>query len=86
MGKLTAVQVEKAKTPRTDCDGLGLRLVITEKAVKKWVLELSVDGRRREFGLGVYPEISLAQAREMTLQRRRDAAAGRPVLGKRQQG
>ena len=44
-------------------DGRGLNLVVTKSGTKQWVLRVMVHGRRREIGLGGYPDVSLAQAR-----------------------
>jgi hypothetical protein len=44
-------------------DGGGLRLVVSKLGAKKWVLRFTIDGRRREMGLGSYPDVTLADAR-----------------------
>ena len=48
--------------------GLYLRV---EGLSRSWVLRIQLEGRRRELGLGSYPEVSLAFARERAWQRRR---------------
>ena len=45
-------------------DGGGLRLVVAPSGAKKWVLRLTIHGKRREMGLGSYPATSLGAARE----------------------
>lgn len=42
----------------------GLALQISPTRQKSWVLRAVIAGRRRKMGLGGYPEVSLAQARE----------------------
>lgn len=42
----------------------GLLLQITPKGGRTWLLRASVGGRRREIGLGGFPDVTLAQARE----------------------
>lgn len=42
----------------------GLMLRITPSGARSWVLRVVVAGRRRDMGLGGYPEIALAQARQ----------------------
>ncbi|WP_417601651.1 tyrosine-type recombinase/integrase [Pararhodobacter oceanensis] len=42
----------------------GLILQITPKGSRTWLLRTQVCDKRREIGLGGYPEVSLAQARE----------------------
>jgi len=44
-------------------DGGGLRLVVSNAGAKKWVLRFSIDGKRREMGLGSFPDVELAEAR-----------------------
>lgn len=47
----------------------GLQLQITPTGARSWVLRTTVGRRRRDIGLGGYPDVTLAQARE----RARDA-------------
>lgn len=42
----------------------GLLLQITPKGGRTWLLRASVGGRRREIGLGGFPDVTLAQARD----------------------
>ncbi|PYG00800.1 integrase [Thioalkalivibrio sp. ALE21] len=63
LNKLSARQVKTATTGKHE-DGGGLRLVASASGSKKWVLRLMVNGKRREMGLGAYPDVSLASARE----------------------
>lgn len=71
--KLKAKQVENLTEPGTYEDGNGLRLVIRTTGSKGWVLRYQINGKRREMGLGGFPERSLAQARE-------DAADARKLI------
>lgn len=61
--RLNALKVTKLKEPGLYEDGAGLRLVITDRLVKRWALRLTIDGRRVERGLGVWPDVSLERAR-----------------------
>ncbi len=45
-------------------DGGGLRLVVSKTGAKRWVFRFTINGRRREMGLGSFPDVSLAEARE----------------------
>jgi len=63
LNKLTASQV-KAAQPGKFSDGGGLWLYKRKDGGAQWVLRVTVHGRRREMGLGAYPDTSLAQARE----------------------
>jgi integrase len=63
VSKLNPKQVENLITPGTYEDGSGLRLVVKPSGRKSWLLRFQLAGRRREMGLGAYPEISLKNAR-----------------------
>jgi len=69
---LTDLQVKKAKVmekPQKLADGGGLYLLVQPNGAKYWRLKYRVAGVEKVLALGVYPEISLADARE-----RRDGA------------
>jgi len=57
-------------------DGGGLRLVASEGGAKKWVLRFTLKGKRREMGLGSFPNTSLADARRKAEHYRRLAKNG----------
>ncbi len=61
MATLTAKQVKHAK-PGKHHDGSGLYLVVTDNS-KKWVQRGTVNGKRREWGLGSASDIMLAEVR-----------------------
>ena len=42
----------------------GLYLNVANRDARSWILRLSVGGRRREMGLGPYPEVSHVQAKD----------------------
>jgi integrase len=63
LNKLTASQVKAAQTGKYS-DGGGLWLYKRGDGGAQWVLRVTVHGRRREMGLGAYPDTSLAQARD----------------------
>jgi integrase len=75
MGKLTARGVQTAGPGKHE-DGEGLRLVVSPTGARKWVLRVTVDGKRREMGLGSFPEVTLADARTKASDARRKAQAG----------
>ena len=65
-------------------DGEGLYLYIGKAGRKSWVQRITIDGRRRDIGLGGYPAVSLAQARKRSAGNRTAVADGRdPVSDKR---
>ena len=79
--QLTAAFVRSVNTPGkyNDEHRLILRVVRSERKQwisKPWVQRLVIHGRRRDLGLGSYPLVGLADARERALQNRRIARAG----------
>src|SRR5258708_17741411 len=79
-GKLSAVEVTKAKGPAVLHDGGGLYLRVTAPGAKSWVFRFQLDGRRRDMGLGPFPDISLAKARAKAADHRRQRRAGKDPL------
>lgn len=63
----------------------GLLFQVTPNGGRSWVLRATIAGKRREFGLGSFPEVSLADAREAARRARRLISEGRdPSLERRQ--
>lgn len=77
--RLSALKVAKLKEPGLYEDGAGLRLVVTDKGTKRWALRLTIDGRRVERGLGVWPDVGLDDARRKASQLRAGAKEGRDL-------
>ncbi|PPR19631.1 MAG: Prophage CP4-57 integrase [Proteobacteria bacterium] len=48
----------------------GLALRISNTGSKSWILRISIAGKRRDMGLGAYPEITLARAKELAVEKR----------------
>lgn len=55
--KLSATRVKALRDPGRYSDGDGLHLFINKKGRKSWVQRITVDGWRRDIGLGGYPRI-----------------------------
>ncbi|MBX3592183.1 MAG: integrase arm-type DNA-binding domain-containing protein [Burkholderiaceae bacterium] len=53
-----------AEKPRKLADGGGLYLLVTPTGAKYWRLKYRFGGKERLLALGVYPEVTLAQARD----------------------
>ena len=79
---LSARKVESAE-PGKHGDGRGLFLFVKPTGARSWVLRYQLNGRRRDFGLGAYPEVTLANAREKALEARRLISEGRDPLSER---
>lgn len=65
-------------------DGGGLRLVVSPNGAKKWVLRFTIDGKRREMGLGSYPDVGLDDARQKASEHRQLAKEGVDPIEARQ--
>lgn len=83
MGKLNAKQIENLTEPGTYEDGDGLRLVVKGTGRKSWVLRFQLNGKRREMGLGAFPEVSLKAARLEAGAKRAQLLAGIDPLAAR---
>ena len=73
---LTAHQVRTVSAPGAYRDGGGLRLIVTVRGVKRWEVWISINGKRKERGLGVYPQVSLKDARDKAHDIKRAARDG----------
>ncbi|MDO6481752.1 tyrosine-type recombinase/integrase [Shimia thalassica] len=81
---LNARKVETA-LPGRHGDGRGLFLYVKPTGARSWVLRYQVAGRRRDLGLGPYPDVSLAMARERAVKARRIIAEGGDPIAIKQQ-
>jgi integrase len=75
MAALSVRKVETAPAGRYT-DGRGLMLVVKPSGTRSWVLRYQLNGRRRDMGLGPYPEVTLSAAREKALLARRQIVEG----------
>jgi len=69
---LTDPKVKNAKSLEKEyklTDGFGMFLLVTPKGPKYWEMAYRFEGKQRIFSSGVYPAVSLAEARQ-----RRDEA------------
>lgn len=81
------LSARKADTagPGRHSDGRGLFLYVKPSGARSWVLRYQVQGRRRDLGLGPYPDVSLAMARDRAMEARRLIAEGEDPIAKKQQ-
>lgn len=80
LGQLRARNLGPGKHP----DGQGLWLVKRSKEAGKWILRLSINGKRREMGLGRWPDVSIAEARERAAEARRTLRDGLDPIAERE--
>ena len=76
MAKLTALKVRALNEPGRYGDGGGLHLVVRPSGSKAWVQRIAINGKRRDMGLGGFPVISLAAARERAAKNKTAVANG----------
>jgi integrase len=74
--KLTAVAVKNAKTKGLYPDGGGLYLRVTSTGTKSWIFRYKRNGITHDMGLGPAGTISLARARELAAEARRQRLQG----------
>lgn len=76
MGKLNPTQVRNLAEPGRYMDGDGLMLEIKPGGSKTWLVRLQSNGRRRDYGLGSFKDVSLSEARDKAREFRRQLRAG----------
>lgn len=82
----SALEVGRIKTPGLHFVGVvpGLALQVSETGARSWILRIPVGGKRRDMGLGGYPEVTLAMAHEKARGAREAARDGRDPISERQ--
>ena len=84
MGILTVAKLKALSTPGLHGDGGTLYLRVAPRRSKSWIQRLTVDGKRRDIGLGGWPLVTLAEARDLAFENRRLARrGGDPLADKR---
>ena len=72
--KLTVLQIKSAKPKEKEyklSDGKGLYLLVNPNGSKYWRFRYRYLGKERTLALGFFPEVSLTEARDGTLEARR---------------
>jgi integrase len=84
--KLKALEIKALKVPGRYSDGKGLYFMVDPSGrTARWVFRFSLNKRVTEMGLGGYPDVSLAAAREKAGELRSMVKAGvDPVAEKRE--
>ncbi|RWA60678.1 MAG: DUF4102 domain-containing protein [Mesorhizobium sp.] len=80
LNKLSDRKVKTESKPGRHADGGGLYLEIKPSGSRAWLFMWKLDGKRTAMGLGSYPAVSLANARDKATDCRRIVAAGRNPL------
>ena len=79
MGKLTALQAKSAKPKDKQdklTDGEGLYLLVMPNGSKYWRYDCRYQDKRKTLPLGVYPDVSLSDARDLHAEARRKVKNG----------
>jgi integrase len=86
--ELSAIEVKRINTPGLHAVGgvAGLHLQVTHNGAATWILRIKVGNFRRDIGLGGYPTVTLAEAREKARRYREKVDEGiDPVAERRAQ-
>lgn len=84
--ELSAIEVKRITKEGLHSVGgvVGLHLQVTASGVRTWILRIKVGEKRRDIGLGGFPEVTLAEAREAALENRKLVKQGiDPILEKK---
>ena len=82
---LTALKVRAIDDPGDYSDGNGLTFRVEKSGTKRWVQRVSIGGKQRNIGLGGYPAVSLAAARDTAITNLQAIKAGRNVIAERKE-
>ena len=83
MGKLSAAKVKSLSKPGFHGDGGTLYLRIAPGGSKQWMQRIVIGGKRRDLGLGPWPVVSLAEARDKAFDNRRSVYQGHDPLAEK---
>lgn len=76
MGQLTPLQIRHLSEPGRYSDGDGLYLQLTGPQKGNWQLRTTINGRRRDIGLGSLTLVTLKEAREAAFDIKREIQRG----------
>src|SRR5262245_8710408 len=63
--RLSAIKVQRTTATGYYADGANLYFRVAEGGTRGWIFRFALHGRKRDMGLGTYPDVSLAKAREL---------------------
>ena len=76
MKRLTADMARKINKPGLYRADPTLYLLVNKGGSKNWIQRVTINGRRRDMGLGGFPLVTLAKAREIAMANRVELAKG----------
>ncbi len=76
--ELSAAEVRRLKKPGLHAVGgvAGLLLQVTASGARSWILRATIGAKRRDIGLGGFPDVGLAQARDRARETREKIRQG----------
>ena len=82
MTQLTVKELPKL-SPGMHADGHGLYMNVKSSGARSWIFRATINGKRREVGLGGFPVVNLADARDTAIDMQRQLRAGVDPLAER---
>jgi len=86
---LSSLDLQRLKDPGLhfvgEVAGLALRVSGTGTGAKSWILRATIAGKRRDMGLGGYPDVTLADARRRARDLREQIDNGEDPIGQRRE-
>ena len=84
---LSPIEVQRLTTPGMNFVGevAGLALLVKVTGARSWILRCSIAGKRRDMGLGGFPDVTLADARRRAREMREQIDNGLDPIGQRRE-
>jgi integrase len=84
---LSPIEVQRLTTPGMNFVGevAGLALLVKVTGARSWILRCSIAGKRRDMGLGGFPDVTLADARRRARDMRERIDNGEDPIGQRRE-
>ena len=86
MDKFTVTKANAVKKPGRYRAGSTLYLNVSRNGAKSWIQRITINGKRRDIGLGGFPVVSLEKARRRAFENRVAVADGRDPLEEKRTG
>lgn len=82
--KLSQLKIDRLRTIGIYGDGAGLSMKVTRGGSKSWIFRYMLEGKAHWMGLGSYPDVSLAEARDKAAELRKMTRQGIDPLAQKQ--